>query len=94
MVYIVGFLLCWNTAVEQLGIGRVGVVLDMSNYNEDVTTAIGALVAVLAVISVALRFYSRHATRTGIKWDDWMILVSLAAVIITDALVLAGSSFR
>jgi hypothetical protein len=66
----------------------------MSDHDEDVTTAIGALVAVLAVISVALRFYSRHVTRTGFKWDDWMILIALAAVIVTDALVLAGSSFR
>ncbi|KAI0396125.1 hypothetical protein F5Y17DRAFT_473187 [Xylariaceae sp. FL0594] len=63
----------------------------MRNHNGDASTIIGALVAVLAVITVALRFYSRHLTKTGCRWDDWTILVALAAVIITDALVLAST---
>ncbi|KAI1813952.1 hypothetical protein GGS20DRAFT_442254 [Poronia punctata] len=63
----------------------------MSDSNQDVTTAIGAIVAVLAVIAVSLRFYSRHVSRTGFQWDDWMCLVALSAVIVTDALVLAAN---
>ncbi|OTB08993.1 hypothetical protein M426DRAFT_130333 [Hypoxylon sp. CI-4A] len=56
--------------------------------DDDVTTALGALVAVLAVLSVALRFYSRHYTKTGFGWDDWLILLGLLCIIVTDVLVL------
>jgi len=57
------------------------------------TTAVGALVIVLAVISVALRFYTRHFTKAGFGWDDWLILLALLATIVTDVLELYGSPF-
>ncbi|KAI8628486.1 hypothetical protein F5Y19DRAFT_476469 [Xylariaceae sp. FL1651] len=62
------------------------------NSTDDATTAIGALVAVLATLSVVLRFYSRHATGAGLRWDDWLVLLALVATIATDALVLFASS--
>ncbi|KAI1380125.1 hypothetical protein F4677DRAFT_405911 [Hypoxylon crocopeplum] len=56
--------------------------------DDDATTIVGALGAVLSVLSVALRFYSRHFTKTGFGWDDWLILLALLAIIATDILVL------
>ncbi|KAK6074819.1 hypothetical protein SCUP234_04117 [Seiridium cupressi] len=53
-----------------------------------ITTAIGILVAILAIAAVALRFYTRRYTETGHDWDDWLILVALLATILTDILVL------
>jgi cation transporter-like permease len=69
------------------------VVIPRDNPDEDVddttsTTAVGALVIVLAVIFVALRFYARYSTKTGFGWDDWLILLALVATILTDVLVL------
>lgn len=52
------------------------------------TTAVGALVIVLAVVSVALRLYTRYFTGAGFKSDDWFILLALATTIVTDVLVL------
>lgn len=54
------------------------------------TTIAGAAVAVLAAICVGLRFYTRHWTGAGYRWDDWLILIALSATIATDALVLWG----
>ncbi|KAI1412527.1 hypothetical protein F5Y13DRAFT_199776 [Hypoxylon sp. FL1857] len=54
----------------------------------DTTTAVGAVVAVLAVLCVALRFYARYYTKSGYGWDDWLILLALVAIIVTDILVL------
>lgn len=62
----------------------------LPNVDSDTTasTAVGALVIVLAVVSVALRFYTRYFTGAGFKWDDWLILLALATTIVTDVLVL------
>ena len=61
-----------------------------SDSDTTATTAVGALVIVLAVVSVALRFYTRHFTRAGLGWDDWLILLALITTIATDVLVLVG----
>ena len=62
--------------------------------NENVsTTAVGALVLALAVVSVAARFYTRHFTKAGFGWDDWLILLALIATIIGNVLMLCGSSY-
>jgi len=63
---------------------------DTSGSDTTATTAVGALVIVLAVVSVALRFYTRHFTRAGLGWDDWLILLALITTIATDVLVLVG----
>ncbi|PQE06685.1 integral membrane protein [Rutstroemia sp. NJR-2017a BBW] len=72
-------------------------VIPRDNPDEDVddttsTTAVGALVIVLAVVFVALRFYARYSTKTGFGWDDWLILLALVATILTDVLVLWSTS--
>lgn len=59
--------------------------------SEDVTMAVSALVIVLAVISVALRFYIRIFTRTGLGADDWLILSAVIATLLTAALLLWGT---
>ncbi|KAI3321063.1 hypothetical protein HD806DRAFT_211358 [Xylariaceae sp. AK1471] len=58
------------------------------------SVAVGGLVAALAVISVALRFYSRHITATGFKWDDWLVLLALATTLTSDILVLYSSGIN
>ncbi|KAI1077954.1 hypothetical protein F5B20DRAFT_248573 [Whalleya microplaca] len=62
--------------------------------DEDPTTAVGALVAVLSVLAVGLRFYTRYSTEAGFKWDDWLILLALLAMISTDILSLYGTSIN
>ncbi|CAJ2510097.1 Uu.00g059970.m01.CDS01 [Anthostomella pinea] len=59
--------------------------------DNDTTTIVGAIVVVLAAILVALRFYSRHFTKAGFRWDDWLILLGLTATIATDVLILYAS---
>jgi type IV secretory pathway TrbD component len=67
------------------------MAIENANDNENTsTTAVGALVIVLAIISVALRFYTRHYTRAGFGWDDWLVLLALIATIATDVMVLYG----
>jgi hypothetical protein len=59
--------------------------------DEDINTAVGAVMAVLAILSVVARFYARHLKKAGYKWDDWLILVSLLAMIGIDVLAISGS---
>lgn len=58
--------------------------------NEDATMAVSALVIVLAVLSVALRFYTRIFTRAGLGADDWLIMSAVVATLLTAALLLWG----
>jgi integral membrane sensor domain MASE1 len=58
------------------------------------TTGVGAAIAALAVITVALRFYTRYTQRHGLRWDDWLILASLSFLIATDILVVYGGYRR
>lgn len=46
----------------------------------------------LSVIVVACRFYTRLKLRSGLKWDDWFILISLVSLITAGVLVVAGTS--
>ncbi|KAI1827310.1 hypothetical protein F4861DRAFT_403503 [Xylaria intraflava] len=54
---------------------------------DDATTTIivGAIVGVLALLAVVLRFYVRYYKRHGYSWDDWFILFSILSVIALDA---------
>ncbi|KAI0903109.1 hypothetical protein F4823DRAFT_629668 [Ustulina deusta] len=54
----------------------------------DATLGVGGLVIALAVVSVALRFYTRIFTRQGLQWDDWLILVAVITTLATAALLL------
>jgi hypothetical protein len=61
-----------------------------AHSSQDATLAVSALVIVLAVISVGLRFYVRVFTKSGIKSDDWFILAAVVATLATAALLLWG----
>ena len=52
------------------------------------TIAISALVIALAIIFVALRFYVRISTKSGIGWDEILLLASVITTILTAILVL------
>ncbi|KAH7304790.1 integral membrane protein [Stachybotrys elegans] len=54
--------------------------------DEDTILIVGIALGVLAIITVIARFAVRHNKKAGFKWDDWMILVSIVAMIITDVL--------
>jgi hypothetical protein len=56
----------------------------------DETLGVSALVIVLAVISVALRFYTRIFTRQGLQLDDWLILAAVITTLVTAILLLWG----
>ncbi|KAI0481177.1 hypothetical protein GGR56DRAFT_629181 [Xylariaceae sp. FL0804] len=49
-------------------------------------TIVGALMALLSILAVSARFYARHIRKSGLSWDDWLILVSLLTTIATDIL--------
>lgn len=61
-----------------------------SHKGGDATLAVSGLVIVLAVISVALRVYTRIFTKAGLKYDDWLILAAVVTTLITAALLLWG----
>ncbi|KAI1844496.1 hypothetical protein JX266_009383 [Neoarthrinium moseri] len=58
----------------------------------DPSIIVGVLIAALAIISVALRFWSRRYTKTGLGWDDGLILLALLATLLTDALIIWATS--
>ncbi|KAI0433753.1 hypothetical protein F5Y09DRAFT_43329 [Xylaria sp. FL1042] len=58
----------------------------------ETTIIVGAIVAVLALIAVLLRFYVRYYRRSGFSWDDWFILLSILNVIAIDAADLYATS--
>ncbi|KAI1203025.1 hypothetical protein F5X97DRAFT_342927 [Nemania serpens] len=63
-----------------------------STSGGDATLGVSGLVIALAVISVALRFYTRSFTRQGLRWDDWLILAAVIATLATAALLLWGNA--
>jgi hypothetical protein len=62
------------------------------NNDENIMTAIGAVMIVLSVIVVGLRFYTRFSLKTGFGWDDWSILISLSSLLAAGVCVLTGMS--
>jgi len=54
------------------------------------TTTASAVVAVLSVIAVALRFFTRRLTRAGIAGDDWWILGGVISFLLVGGLILYG----
>lgn len=55
------------------------------------TTTASTIVSVLAVISVALRFWTRRIIKAGYKADDWWILVGLVFMLSTGGVLLYGT---
>lgn len=60
------------------------------NNPETASTVAGATMIVLSIIIVACRFYTRLFLKSGLKWDDWFILIALTSLIAAGVLVLAG----
>ncbi|KAI1877510.1 hypothetical protein JX265_003518 [Neoarthrinium moseri] len=60
----------------------------------DTIEIVGIVLGVLAIISVAARFYVRHSKKAGFKWDDWLILLSIVDMIVTDAVAVYAVSFN
>ncbi|KAI1100133.1 hypothetical protein F4804DRAFT_348769 [Jackrogersella minutella] len=58
------------------------------DYHASTSLGVCALAIVLAVISVALRFYTRVFTRAGLKADDWLILLAVAVMLLVAGLLL------
>lgn len=61
------------------------------NSDENIITAVGAVMIVLSVIVVGLRFYTRFSLKTGFGWDDWSILISLSSLLAAGVCVLTAS---
>ncbi len=55
------------------------------------TTTASTTVAILAFISVALRFYTRRIIKAGYGPDDWWILGGLVLTLTTGGILLYGS---
>lgn len=49
----------------------------MTYANSASTLVVSIFIPVLAVIVVALRFYSRIAHKTPASWDDWLIVPAM-----------------
>ena len=57
------------------------------------TIAVEAFIIALAVVSVALRFYTRISSKAGLWWDDWMIFIAVVSTVITAVVLLIGKFF-
>jgi nitrate reductase gamma subunit len=64
--------------------------MSQSPESSKTTTASSAIFVVLALVSVALRFYTRTQVKASIAADDWWILVGLVLTCITGGLLLYG----
>ena len=64
------------------------VVPQQPSDSGDAIFGVGGVVIGLAVICVALRFYTRIFTKAGLWWDDWMVFVAVVATLMTAALLL------
>ena len=42
--------------------------------------AISTLLIVLPTTAISLRFISRHLSKAGLWWDDWVILLALVGL--------------
>jgi hypothetical protein len=57
----------------------------------DASTAAGATLIILDIITTAGRFYSRWFTKVGFGWDDWTILIAMLTGILPGALTIWGA---
>ena len=46
---------------------------------------IATSMTILPLIAIALRFYARHLKRTGLSWDDYMILPAMVRTVPTNS---------
>ncbi|KAI1487772.1 hypothetical protein F5X96DRAFT_686493 [Biscogniauxia mediterranea] len=59
--------------------------------SDDATMGVSGLVIGLAVVSAALRFYTRLFTKSGLGYDDWLIMAAVVVILVTAALLLWGN---
>ena len=64
----------------------------MTYANSGCTLAVSILIPVLAVIVVALRFYSRVAHKTPASWDDWLIVPAVVRQVVYKTIIAARLS--
>jgi Ca2+/H+ antiporter len=62
-----------------------------SDSEQNASMGVSGVVIGLAVVSVALRFYTRIFTKAGLKSDDWFIMAAVIATLVTAALLLWGT---
>lgn len=65
--------------------------MDQPHNNSKATTVASIAVFILAVLSVALRFYARRLIKARIGSDDWWILTGLLLTLSTGGLLLYGT---
>ena len=61
---------------------------EKSSPNSTATMVASGIVTGLAVVCVALRFYTRCLIKVGVSWDDWWILIALLILLLTGGLLL------
>ncbi|KAI5859856.1 hypothetical protein GGS23DRAFT_264360 [Durotheca rogersii] len=74
------------------GQGNAMIEAPPGDHGVGSTMIVSGFVIALAVISVALRFYTRIFTRVGLGPDDWFILISVLATLAVGGLILWGNS--
>jgi hypothetical protein len=63
--------------------------------HDDILTLVGAIGAVLSLLSIGLRFYARRVYHAGsIRWDDWFILIAGITLIATDVLIIVANAIN
>ncbi|CZT44361.1 related to integral membrane protein [Rhynchosporium secalis] len=60
------------------------------SYQARATDTASTILSILAVVAVALRFWTRRITSTKFGPDDWWILVGLLGMLLTGAVLLYG----
>ncbi|CZT09297.1 related to integral membrane protein [Rhynchosporium agropyri] len=60
------------------------------SYQARTTDTASTILSILAVVAVALRFWTRRITSTKFGPDDWWILVGLLGMLLTGAVLLYG----
>jgi hypothetical protein len=75
------------------GVGRQHLIKMSSITTTEVDDyAAGGVVIPLAIIFVALRFYTRFITKAGLSWDDWLILVSVIFMAVTAIILIYANA--
>lgn len=59
----------------------------MTYANSVCTLAVSILIPLLAVIVVALRFYTRVAHNTPALWDDWLIVPAMVGQAVYNTII-------
>jgi hypothetical protein len=78
--------------VQRPNLEAMAPTQEHSGSEQNATLGVSGVVIGFAVVSVALRFYTRIFTKAGLKADDWFIMAAVIATLTTAALLLWGTS--